>query len=404
MMGENPMSRIATARRSSRLLLAVVGLLLVSSLLPSGPAMAHVFTKLDGNDSRGKLDLRSASVSHTPTSVVHRISTYNAWTPRSLGNDSFFVIQIDKNNDRRYERCAFIFYTNRLRGSLSNCRAQFIRYLPVAKLSATAARVTVPKSETGGVYWWGAVSLWDGPRPCARGCVDFAPNRFPDILHDMAPPTITLEQTTLRVWESSESTSFRFPFSIGDNHSGIKSWKLERRPLGGLAWETVLSGFTGGNRNPEFVGEPGGQWTYRVVALDKQGNSLTKSRSVYVPTDVTDPGGPGTFTGSQSIDAIGAFEGSYVALAESGDSYQLQYTHPGGPCRLFELIGPGFGTWTVNVSGPSGNEVLLGSDFPEAHRQELWSESVCADATWTFTVDAASTDGFGVDAVLIDPD
>lgn len=143
--------RSGVHRASTRPLLAATALLLVSGLLSTGPASAHTFTKTDGNDSPSRIDLKAVSVSHTSTGVVHKVQTYNPWTPASLQHDSFFVIQIDKNNDRRYERCAFIFYRSRLRGSLSNCRAQFIRYLPVAKLSGTSARITIPKSETGGV-------------------------------------------------------------------------------------------------------------------------------------------------------------------------------------------------------------------------------------------------------------
>ncbi len=109
-------------RSSRRLLLAAVGFALVSGILSAGPVAAHNFTKSDGNDSRGRLDLRSVSVSHTATGVAHKVTTYNSWTSRSLGADSFFIIQIDKNHDQRYERCAFIFFASRLRGSLTNCR------------------------------------------------------------------------------------------------------------------------------------------------------------------------------------------------------------------------------------------------------------------------------------------
>ena len=115
-------------RRSSRYLLAAIALLLVWSL-PAGPAAAHTFTRNDANDSASKIDLRSVSVSHTSTSVVHSVRTWNSWTPASLQHDSFFLIGINKDNDAAYERCAFIYYTNRLRGQLSNCGAQFIRYL-----------------------------------------------------------------------------------------------------------------------------------------------------------------------------------------------------------------------------------------------------------------------------------
>ena len=143
------MSRRSRVSRASRqLFLAAVGFVLVSSVLSAGPVAAHTFTKTDGNDSPGKLDLRSVGVSHTATGVVHKVTTYNAWTSRSLGADSFFIIQIDKNDGPQgdYERCAFIFYTNRLRGSLTNCGAQFIRFLPVSKVSGTTAKITIPKS------------------------------------------------------------------------------------------------------------------------------------------------------------------------------------------------------------------------------------------------------------------
>ncbi len=46
----------------------------------------------DGNGSRGKLDLRSVSVSHTAAALVYKVTTYNSWTSRSLGADSFFII------------------------------------------------------------------------------------------------------------------------------------------------------------------------------------------------------------------------------------------------------------------------------------------------------------------------
>jgi hypothetical protein len=52
------MSRRSRAHPSRQLLVAAVGFGLVSGILSAGPAAAHNFTKLDGNDSPGKLDLR----------------------------------------------------------------------------------------------------------------------------------------------------------------------------------------------------------------------------------------------------------------------------------------------------------------------------------------------------------
>ena len=283
------MSGRAKPRGSWRKLLLVgIGLMLVSGVMGAGPAAAHNFTRNDGNDSPGKLDLRSVSVSHTSSAVVHKVKTYDSWTARSLGNDSFFIIQIDKNNtvEGDYERCAFIFYTNRLRGSLTNCGSQFIRYLPVAKLSGTVAKITIPKSQTGNVYWWAVASRWDGPAPCRRGCVDFTPNAFPDMLHDMIPPVVTLTTSPLRVWESSTSPQFNFPFSVSDGHAGIQSWIVQRREVGSASWTFVSQGSSGGSKNPEITGVEGTRFDYRVVAEDRQGNRrISPSRRVYIPTD-----------------------------------------------------------------------------------------------------------------------
>ena len=288
------MSGRAKPRRSWRQLLLVgMGLTLVAGVMGTGPAAAHNFTRNDGNDTSGKLDLRAVSVSHTSSAVVHKVKTYDAWTPRSLGNDSFFIIQIDKNNTDQgdYERCAFIFYTNRLRGSLTNCGSQFIQNLPVAKLSGTVAQITIPTSQTGNVYWWAVASRWDGPAPCRRGCIDFTPNAFPDMLHDMIPPVVTLTTTPLRVWESSTSPQFNFPFSVSDAHAGIQSWIVQRREVGFASWLFVSQGSSGGSKNPEVTGVEGTRYDYRVVATDKQGNQRTRIRRVYIPTDDDDLAG-----------------------------------------------------------------------------------------------------------------
>jgi hypothetical protein len=227
------------------------------------------------------------SVSHTSTGVVHKVATYNFWTSRSLGVDSFCIIQIDKNHDQRYERCAFIYFASRLRGSLTNCGAQFIRSLPVSKVSGTVAKITIPKSQTGNVYWWAAASLWVGPAPCGgRGCVDSAPNNFPDILHDMLPPVVNMVTDPLRVWEDSTSPGFTLPFSVSDANSGIQSWSVQARQVGSASWTTVASGTGRGAKSPDIVGVEGTRTDYRVVAIDKQGNKrISPSRRVYVPTD-----------------------------------------------------------------------------------------------------------------------
>ena len=394
------MSRRRSAPRSSRqLLVAAIGLVLVSTVLSAGPAAAHTFTKADGNDSRGRLDLRSASVSHTATGVVHRVQTYEAWTARSLGADSFFIIQIDKNKDRRYERCAFIFFTNRLRGSLTNCRATFIRFLPVTKLSGTAAKITIPKTQTGSVYWWAAASLWVGPAPCGgQGCIDFAPNNFPDILHDMVPPEVTITTDPLRVWEDSTTAGFTFPFSVSDANAGIKSWTVQRYDVGTATWTDVVSGSTGGSKDAPIDGEEGTRIDYRVVATDRHGNkTISPPRRVYIPFDDDNLGLQGVFSEAPTlIDDATAFGGKYAAMAAT-DTLTYTWTPNPSDC-LFELIGPGSGTWNVTVTPPGGNAGTIDDTmFTDAPRQTLFSTNDCSATQYVVTVNSGT---FGLDAVL----
>jgi hypothetical protein len=392
------MSRHTRAHHSSRhLLLAVVAFLLVMGLLIAGPAAAHKFTKIDGNDSPGKLDLRAVSVSHTATGLVHTFRTYAPWTARSLGADSFFLIQIDKNKDRRYERCAFIFYSNRLRGSLTNCRAVFIQFLPVVKLSGTAAKITIPKSLIGNVYWWAGASRWDGPAPCRRGCIDFAPNNFPDILHDMVLPAVNLTATPLRVWGNSTDATFTFPFSVSDAHSGIRSWTVQRREVGSLSWTFVASGTSGGPKNPEILdGVEGTRFDYRVIAKDKQGNQRIRTRRVYIPRDDDNLGSQGVFSDPPPTPiADGTAFGGMVSPMAATDTLTYTWT-PGSDC-LFELIAPGGGTWNINVvAGVGAPTVIDSGSVPDAPRQTIYTDSACA-ASYTVTVNSGQ---FGLDAVL----
>lgn len=93
------MSRHPRARRTPKgPLFAALALLLVSGLLSASPLAAHTFTKKDGDDSPSRLDIRSSSVEHSGRTIVHTVRTYEGWTPKSLGKDSFFVVEIDKDS------------------------------------------------------------------------------------------------------------------------------------------------------------------------------------------------------------------------------------------------------------------------------------------------------------------
>jgi hypothetical protein len=380
--------------RLRRSLLPLIAFSLVAALVSGSPAVAHTFTKSDGNDSKGRLDLRSVTVSHTSNGVMYAFKTFEGWKPRMLGPDSFFLVQIDWNKDRRYERCAFIFFGGgKLRGSLSNCGRNFIQGLKVSKPSGTVAKISIPKGQLHGAYWWASASVWTGPVPCANGCLDFAPNNFPDILHDLTPPVVTLDSTPLRVWESSTSTTFDFPFRATDSPAGMKSWKVQSQLAGGTTWTTEASGSGEGSKDPS-VDAPAGRFAFRVVATDKQGNTAIDSRPVYVPIDDTEAPVSGEF----SVAPVPTFDGTAFGGSVSTMAMTNTFTHTtDASVCLFELIASGDGSWDISVAVDAGPATqILAMNVPDGPRQTIFSDTNCG-AQYVVTVNSLT---FPLDAVL----
>jgi hypothetical protein len=384
---------------------AVLGLFLAAGVTLAPPSAAHSFTKSDANDSPGRLDIKSATVRHDGTTIVHQLKTYERWKPSSLGNDSFAFVAIDTNFDDDFERCAFIFYAKRLRGSLTNCGRNFIRSLDVKKPSGTTASVAIPRGELGDAYRWVMFTYWTGaPQGCSDTCIDAAPNRPPPILHDLTGPDLSYETEPLRVWEGSTTGDFVFPFTVTDAFTDIASWSVQGRLAGDTTWTTLSTGSGEGSHDPSFSGVPPGQYEYRVIAVDGQGNTTEGPITpVYVPTDLDVDTGPGTSAGGVNHHDTDAYGESYVAFNELTDSYSIDVS-TGGSCRRFELIGPGTGDWQVQITdGLNPIGLIAAADLADAPRQRLYGEELCGDATRAFIV-IGGTDGsagFGVDAVLI---
>ena len=398
------MSKQVRLRQPSRRpLLAAVALLLVTGLLSAGPAAAHKFTRTDPNDTPGLLDLRSAGVAHKTTVVVHSFRTFAGWAPSDLGRiSSFFVIGIDKNNDpRQAERCVLIFFAGRLRARLINCiTGSAIGPLPVSKPNRTTVKVNIPKTQTGLSYRWAVVSFYVEKRPCLNGCVDGIPNLRSFILHDLIPPTVSMDTDPLRVWEVEDplgtDASFKFPFTVADSGgSGVKTWTVQRHPIGSGSWTNVVSGTGGGAKTPTINGVEGTRFNYRVLVTDKHGNRMAgPARRVYIPTDDADLDPADFLPSPTSVPVATAFGGSYSEMAAS-DVFTYDFTPAGTDCR-FELVGPGGGDWSVSVVADEGAPTVIAA--PEADdRLTLYSDNSCA-TTYVVTVDSGS--GFAIDAVL----
>jgi len=393
----------ASNRRFRGLLAPITATALVAGLLSAGPAAAHTFTRTDGDDTRGLLDLRSASVAHTSTAVVHSFRTFAGWAPRDLGrNSSGFIIGIDKdNNASQAERCAVVFFARRLRATLINCiTGGAIKALPVSKPNRTTVKVPIPKTQTGLVYRWAVVSLYFEKKPCLNGCVDGIPNLSGFILHDLKPPTVSMTTTPLRTWEISSTTDFEFPFEVFDDHAGIATWRVERRLFETSTWTVVASGTGGGPKSPLITGVAGHAF-YRVVATDKHGNvKVGPSRRVYTPRDDRDLAPQGTFNDPTPVQVpdSGAFQGTLTFLG-LGESLDYAYTHTAGPCRPIELIGLGGGDWTVDASVNGAPHATIDGTTFAGNRQILFSYDACDSTTFEFTVTEANFE-FPVDGIV----
>jgi hypothetical protein len=245
------------------------------------------------------------------------------------------------------------------------------------------------------VYWWAGASLWDGPAPCGNGCVDFAPNNFPDILHDLVPPVLDMVTDPLRVWEASTTPDFGLPFSVSDAHSGIKSWTVQSHAVDSGTWTFVLSGTGSGAKEPPIHSAEGTRLDYRVVAKDKQGNrTVGVTRRVYIPRDDDTLGPDGVFSvAPTNVVEPAAFGGSYSQMAAT-DTFTYTWT-PGADC-LFELIGPGAGPWQVTVTPNSGSATVVSAPGGGA-RQTLYSNNDCNATSYVVAVDSGT---FNLDAVL----
>jgi hypothetical protein len=368
-----------------------------ANVLTSGVASAHSVTKTDGNDTRGLLDLRSASVAHKSNAVVHSFRTFAGWAPSDLGrNSSGFVIGIDRNNDpRQAERCVFIVYLGRLRAFMTDC-VNTISTLAISKPNRTTVKVNIPRRQTGFSYRWAVVSLYFEERPCLNGCVDGIPNLSSFILHDLIPPTVTMDTAVLRVWDEHAGPSFDFPFSVSDTGgAGVATWRIQKREPGGIWENTGVSGVGGGSKVPEVSGEEGTRNRYRVVVVDRHANRTNgPGRLVFIPTDDDDLDAGAFSTAPTSVDDPLAFGGSYSEMAAS-DVFTYTFTPTGSDCT-FELVGPGAGDWSVSVVADGGAPTVITAPGT-GDRLTLYSDASCA-TTYMFTVDSGS--GFAVDAVL----
>jgi hypothetical protein len=262
-----------------------VGALVATLVIGIGIAgSANVITRLDGNDTKGPLDLGGAKVSHVPGGSVFQINTLASFTnAQANGKNGLFEVGIDSNADRNPNYFIDVFFAaGRFRGVLFKPNGSVITYnLKAARVSPKAVKVTLPHSQIiqKGSYDFLIFSAYFAA-PCTNKnpCVDAIPNRYPLIRHDFTPPSIKWGSAPAYASDVSTTLSVPLALTVTDDPfgSGVKNWILEKKPVGTLLWETVETG-SSRTMSVNASGEEGSSYDFRVRAVDRQNNKGTST-------------------------------------------------------------------------------------------------------------------------------
>jgi hypothetical protein len=389
-------------RSTKRVVASTVALLALVGVIP---ASAYSDGASDGNDSRSPLDL--ARVLRTDLKAKMRFELWTSQRFRAsrldISKDRFFMIGFDtdrrRSDPRPFEACVFVFHDGRLRWVATDCgdgfRASGLASKPTGKkIVFTVGMPQLLLYLTD--HEWVAFSFWRGS-PCARRCADSIPNRPPAFLRDFKAPEITFTLPRLST-QLSASTDFPVPFSVTDpKGSGVKTWTLWGSESGSGA-APMATGSGGGSKAPTISGVEGNSYDFYVNAEDQQGNvSETAEKQIVVPLD--DDNLPGySEAGSVTHEADpGSFGGGLAILHDTTAS--IQFT--GGPARCADIwvIGPGSGTWTIEIRRSLILMATISStSIPDGARKVLWHDQSCGhqiEVKLTSGTDAA------VDAVAV---
>lgn len=377
--------------------------LFIGGTLIAPSAFAHTFTRSDGNDTRGLLDLKAASVKHVNDNLVFTVTAFSRWRKSQLERDSYFLIGLDRDDDTDLDRCAVIYYYGgRLRGAMTNCGRRTFTLLPVSKPNLRSARVTLHEDWAGGDHRWAAFSVWVHGSACRNGCVDSVPNRLPLLFHDLTEPTISPLLPAVST-DVSATPTFSVTFSVSDpGGSGIASWALEQQLDGSTTWAPLAAGTVGGPQSVEVVGSEGLSAVYRVTATDRHGNVATTASPIAVPVDDDSMGAFASFSGvtPETIVDPDAYGGTLTSFA-SGGALSIAYTD----CRTIWFVASGADDWAIDVhlnGSPQGN--YAGHNFDDVQRQLIFTASTILDGPHELVIASQGTDPATVDGVAIGPE
>lgn len=389
----------------------LLALVIVAGIAPV--ATAHEFVKEDRDDTRGPLDLASVTTSHPddPGGVAFTLRTYRSWSSRSLNPDRarYFAVALDtdmqRNDDRVYERCAFVYYQRQLRAILTNCRHRRLESLLRLRPDDTSVEIFLSHGDVGFTHQWAAFSYY-GDGPCARTCVDSVPNQLPLILHDLIAPRVTVmspAQGLITDHSATNTVPVQFSAMDDDGGSGVATWDLQRAFFGN-DWITIDTGSGGGDQTAMLTVPEGRRVQYRVTAVDLHENiDPSGSYSLAAPFDDDDEAA--TYSGTHSeVQNSHAYQGSYHVLGVDG-----KLTYPiSAELGHLTLIGNGSGDWRIRVvvTRDLGGAIQLDQTIDSSVVQDGWRWVIFASGAATLfcpcTARVRVTQGSGasVDGIL----
>jgi hypothetical protein len=243
------------------------------ALVGAEAARAGGATVSDGNDTRGRLDIKSVSEGHSGAKITHTIKTFSRW-PKSLLDEQHsnsFLMLINTDRDRVIERFVFIITTRgRLAAGVLTSNGNFLGRADVSRPDQRSVRVKISKSRLGNPpsYRWQGFSSFQGGG-CNSGCVD----RTRRLLHDLRAPTISFLGPT-----SPSSSPYDLEFRVRDaGRSGLDFWRLQHRDDGTSAWDGLDDGGTTGLQTVTFTETTPPSEDFRVIAKDEHGNRTVSS-------------------------------------------------------------------------------------------------------------------------------
>ena len=393
----------------TRRLASVLVASLLAGLVALPGALAGGFTRLDGNDTRGPLDLARVRVSHaTPTADAIAIRTIASFSNAQIdGSKGNFVIPFSRDGGEHFQWVAYVFYADgALRGILIDKFGNIAARLPVRRTSGRSIVVKIRREELANLSYRFAVgSVWRRT-PCSarRPCVDLVPNRG-TLLHDVVDPTARLTRLPLLQstdFTATEDGAVQAPVSlrVRDDRfgSGIRIWKVQRREPDGT-WSTQDTG-SALEATAQVTGEQGRRYRFRVLAVDRQGNSgVSEVRFVTIPIDdvSTSTSYEGNWTPATSPDwylgtgMLGAYE-ARVSVTFTGREACLLLRPTSGATATVEYLVSG--ETAPNRYG--GTFTLTGATTPVC-------ALVLSDVrdSWTFNLTVTSGEAFIFDGVAV---